>query len=80
MGIRYILKELPDKKIAMAKGGFVGFDKLDFFSVNKRFPVNIDTGTQIYVCTVRHTEAFQKVICPVRCVIPTADYRPESPI
>ena len=53
MGINGLLKELPggDTKTSTR----VGFDKL---ALLRGRPVDIDTGTLIYTCALRHKDAF----------------------
>ena len=53
MGITGLLKELPGGD--MKTSAYVGFDTLD---VLRGVPVDIDTGTLIYACALRHKDAF----------------------
>ena len=53
MGITGILKELPGGD--MKTSAYVGFDTLDLL---RGVPVDIDTGTLLYACALRHKDAF----------------------
>ena len=55
MGVKGLLPELPGG--SMKDNGHCGFSGLDILR-NKTRPADIDTGTLVFVCALRHKEAF----------------------
>ena len=54
MGVKGLLKELPGGSMDESFHGFLNLDILR----NKCLPADIDTGTLVFVCALRHREAF----------------------
>ena len=55
MGISGLLKELPGGDMKAQRSGF---GTLDALRGDQRHPVDIDAGTLIFVCAIRHKEAY----------------------
>ena len=55
MGVKGLLRELPGGDM---KDQRVGFHTLDVLRGEARHPVDIDTGTLIFVCALRHKVAY----------------------
>ena len=71
MGTKGLLKELPDSNMG---DKCVGFSTLNVIRGKVQRLVNIDTGTLVFVCVLKHNAAFKTggYVPPSTCEFPSS--------